>query len=262
MRILSRFASIISRLKIAFSDPNAAIKYIVGGREGVVRFKLSQLLQTKDSGLKKYFHEFDEFDEYIKSELLSSGMKYFPPIDFGKTLYVICRVMRPMTIVETGVAAGLSTSYMLHALEKNGRGELHSIDIPNYEAELIKKIPSYLPEPLSILPPKKNVGFLVPENLKHRWHLHLGLSKDLLPNLCKSLGEIDIFLHDSEHTYENMWFEYTTAWRHLRNGGYLLSDDTWWNTAFKDFCHKVKAKPVYIYSTGLAGIRKADEVTI
>jgi len=44
-------------------------------------------------------------------------------------------------------------------------------------------------------------------------------------------------------------------------GGYLLSDDTWWNTAFKDFCHKVKAKPVYIYSTGLAGIRKADGVT-
>jgi len=95
-------------------------------------------------------------------------MKYFPPIDFGKALYVICRVMKPMTVVETGVAAGLSTSYMLYALEKNRRGELHSIDMPNYEAELIKKTPSYLPEPLSILPPKKNVGFLVPENLKHR----------------------------------------------------------------------------------------------
>jgi predicted O-methyltransferase YrrM len=121
------------RLKIALSDPNAAIKYIFGGRKVVVRFKLSRLLQTKDSELKKYFREIDEFNEYIKSKLLSSGMKYVPPIDFGKALYIICRVVKPMTIIETGVAAGLSTSYILYALEKNRCGELHSIDMPNYE---------------------------------------------------------------------------------------------------------------------------------
>jgi len=74
----------------------------------------------------------------MESELLRSGIKYVPPIDFGKALYVICRVVKPMTVVETGVAAGLSTSYILYALEKNRGEQLHSIDMPDYEMELIK----------------------------------------------------------------------------------------------------------------------------
>jgi len=146
--------------------------------------------------------------------------------------------------------------YILKALEKSGHGELYSIDMPNYERVLVKKISSYLSEPISILPEGKTVGWLVPDNLRHRWHLNIGLSKDLLPRLYKSLGKISIFLHDSEHTYENMYFEYTTAWAHLEKGGYLLSDDTWWNTAFSDFCREVRVKPIYVYSTGVAGVRK------
>jgi hypothetical protein len=55
---------------------------------------------------------------------------------------------------------------------------------------------------------------------------------------AKMLGSIDIFIHDSEHSYENMMFEYMTAWDHLKEGGILLSDDTNLNKAFSDFSAK------------------------
>jgi hypothetical protein len=79
-------------------------------------------------------------------------MKYVPPINFGKALYVICRVAKPVRIVETRVASGLSTTYDLEALEKNGQGELYSIDMPNYEKILSREAPGYLREPLSFFP--------------------------------------------------------------------------------------------------------------
>ena len=57
-------------------------------------------------------------------------------------------------------------------------------------------------------------------------------------SLLKALGSIDAFLHDSEHIYETMMFEYETAWPFLRRGGLLLSDDVHWNRAFRDFVRK------------------------
>lgn len=243
------------RFRIAFSDPCAAFRYIFEGRKGGVRYKLSQLLQVKAGLLKSIFLETNEFDDYIKGQLLSVGYG-LNPMSFVKSLYVICRVAKPVTVVETGVATGVSTTYILKALERNNKGELYSIDMPHYEEILAKKIHGYLPKSIRSLPKEKVVGWLVPDKLKHRWHLDVGLTKDLLPRLCESLGDISIFLHDSEHTYENMYFEYTTVWPHLAKNGYLLSDDTWWNNSFSDFCREVEARPTYVYSTGIAGVRK------
>lgn len=54
-------------------------------------------------------------------------------------------------------------------------------------------------------------------------------------NLLAEIGKVDIFLHDSEHTYDNMMFEYATAWDYLPKGGLLLSHDISWNNAGRDF---------------------------
>ena len=55
------------------------------------------------------------------------------------------------------------------------------------------------------------VGWLVPENLQKRWILRLGYAREVLPQLKKEMDSIDIFLHDSLHTYEHMTFEYEFA---------------------------------------------------
>lgn len=45
----------------------------------------------------------------------------------------------------------------------------------------------------------------------------------------------DIFIHDSEHSYQNMMFEFSWAANNVRPGGLILSDDVSWNDAFEDF---------------------------
>ena len=89
----------------------------------------------------------------------------------------------------------------------------------------------------AIIPQGKESGWLIKESLKNRWHLHLGKTKGLLNPLRKDVGKIDIFTHDSEHSYECMWHEFITAWNHASNSGHLLSDDTGLNCAFFDFAN-------------------------
>src|SRR5207245_5988852 len=127
---------------------------------------------------------------------------------------------------------------------KNKNGLLHSIDLPYEQTD--QSHPN-LPETketesgdlrwVAWRPSVAGleVGWLVEEHLRKRWTLELGSSKEKLKPILDKSGSIDMFFHDSEHTYENMIFEYSTAWRYLKPGGFLVSDDVDWNTAFADF---------------------------
>jgi predicted O-methyltransferase YrrM len=156
-------------------------------------------------------------------------------------IYVLCRTIKPITVVETGVASGVSSAVILQALEDNSEGLLHSIDLPNMD-------------PKSTLPPGKETGWIIPVELKKRWNLIIGNSIKKLPVLLQRLGTIDLFLHDSEHTYANMLEEYTLSWPHIKRGRILLSDDVHDTTAFQDFCKHVSRTPVLF--NGLGGVRK------
>lgn len=80
---------------------------------------------------------------------------------------------------------------------------------------------------------------MVPAELRSRWHLVLGRSQDELPPLLEQLDGIDLFMHDSEHSYECMSFEFATAWTALRPGGVLIADDVTVNTAWDEFTRGV-----------------------
>jgi hypothetical protein len=66
--------------------------------------------------------------------------------------------------------------------------------------------------------------------------LILGKSSEKLAPLLKKVAEIDIFLHDSEHSYQNMLREFQTAWAYIKTGGLLLSHNIDTKNAFSDFC--------------------------
>ena len=140
--------------------------------------------------------------------------------------YMAIRAFQPEIVVETGVANGVSSAYILLALQKNKRGVLHSVGLND---------PQYLPA-------GKQLGWIVPESLKSRWNLLTGDSQALLPSLLANLGTIDVFIHDSLHTYDHMLWEYRTAFPYLRPGGLLFSDDAAWNPAFSEYCQEVGAK--------------------
>src|SRR5258706_4341881 len=77
----------------------------------------------------------------------------------GRVCYSVARALQPDAVVETGVCYGVTSSYLLKALETNGRGVLHSVDLP---------------------PLGKNgdrfVGWLIPGEVRSRWNLHRGVS--------------------------------------------------------------------------------------
>lgn len=129
--------------------------------------------------------------------------------------YALCRAQQPEIVIETGVGNGITTSFILQALALNGAGQLWSIDLPPLGAN--------------------GSGHLVPEDLKSRWHLIKGRTREKLPKLARQLGSVDLFVHDSLHTYRNMRFEFETVWPYLGPGGIVVSDDIAMNRAFEDF---------------------------
>jgi predicted O-methyltransferase YrrM len=194
--------------------------------------------------VKEHIAEFrlnQEFQNSIEEKRGDSGKGRYPLYDFsigtalGLVLYVICRRQKPDIVVETGVASGVSSSYILCALEQNKRGQLYSIDLPWWQ--------------------ENQSGWLIPEYLRHRWHLILGRSSEKLTPLLRKVAEIDIFLHDSDHSYQNMLWEFQTAWKYLKAGGLLLAHNIDTNEAFSDFCqgHSVKGYSL----ANMGGIVKA-----
>ncbi len=165
-------------------------------------------------------------------------------------LYMLVRFARPRVMIETGVFDGQSSAVILQAMEHNGCGELRSIDLPAKEA--IAGSTHRMQE--SALPPGCDPGWLVPQRLRGRYRLELGDARVLLPALVRSSAPLDIFFHDSLHTYEHMTFEYTTAWPAIADGGFLISDDILWNAAFDEFCRSQGRR--FVRVGGFGALRK------
>ncbi|MGI8540254.1 MAG: class I SAM-dependent methyltransferase [Rubrobacteraceae bacterium] len=137
--------------------------------------------------------------------------------------YLACRLVKPEVAVESGVAYGVSSAFILAAMEENGWGRLHSVDLR---------------------PLRRNTrrfhAIAVPEKSKERWSFHPGSSRRILPKLFSEIGggEIDFFLHDSLHTLRNMRFEFDEIWPRLRSGGLIVADDVERNGAFGELKKK------------------------
>jgi predicted O-methyltransferase YrrM len=172
-------------------------------------------------------------------------------------LYLLVRKYRPEIVVETGVARGISSAYILCAMKENGVGQLYSIDLPAQQAAVEENAGRETHRyTLSDGQTHKHyeIGHLVPEYLKDRWTLILDDARVALPALMEKLQNIDFFYHDSLHTYDHMKFEFETAWPRLRDGGLLLSDDVLWNNAFHEACKNHNRKPAIYRTFGM--IRK------
>ena len=154
-------------------------------------------------------------------------------------IYVLIRLLQPENFVETGVFDGLSSAYILEAMRENGKGHLSSIDLP---AHTVFKHSTNDKE-MGTIPPGTDPGWVIPDYLRERHTLHLGDAKKLLEPMLKKLGNIDVFLHDSMHTYEHMHWEYSVVYPYIVKNGLLLSDDIfgWAATGvFFKFCRQMK----------------------
>jgi predicted O-methyltransferase YrrM len=173
----------------------------------------------------------------------------------GTYLYAIVRTLRPRMAVETGVANGFSSAFLLQALHANGDGHLHSIDLPREVGRTYEPGTFYEGEGRAGIPPGSEPGWLIPRELRDRWTLVIGRSQEELPPLLDRLGTIDFFMHDSEHSFDCMWFEFNAAWPRLRAGGVLVSDDVNSTEAFRRFAAEQSRRPLRL-ARGMAVLTK------
>lgn len=127
--------------------------------------------------------------------------------NWRELLYVICRLENPGLVVETGVRGGLSSSYILNALEKNNQGKLLSIDIGDK---------SILPHDV----PNREIGWLIPNDLRPRWNLRIGDSRTLLPTIFEE-NTVNIFFSDVPN--EVFGDELQTSGQFLDRGSIAIS---------------------------------------
>jgi hypothetical protein len=229
----------------------ADVAGFLGGRAVLARYES----EVRDSGLMD--HLLDKGREHQAAVARRGGGHSLGAIGYteGVYLYAVLREVRPRIAVETGVANGFSTAFSLLALQANGEGHLHSVDLPREVGRDYEPGTFHEGEGRAGIPPGSEPGWLIPRELKERWTLILGRTQDELPPLLERLGTIDSFMHDSEHSFECMWFEFNAAWPALRDGGILLSDDVNSTEAFPRFAAEKSRRPVRL-ARGMALLRK------
>jgi hypothetical protein len=136
----------------------------------------------------------------------------------ARSAYAICRGLRPTVVLETGVGYGLTSSFILQALSLNRHGHLSSVDLP----PLWRNADAF-------------IGCIIPDQLRVRWSLHRGASHRLLRRTIPLLGPVDIFIHDSLHSFSNMQAEFRTVTAALAPRAVVIADDIEGNGAFNEW---------------------------
>lgn len=127
-----------------------------------------------------------------------------PPPHYQDRLANVILAEKPNIVVETGLETGFGAEYILKALDDNEKGYLYSIDPVQH--------PKYAANPIT----------------HRRFTFIQAKSQEALLPLFRSIGPFDFFIHDSDHGYECQTFEFEAAWRMVRPGGIIASDDVYW----------------------------------
>ncbi len=124
--------------------------------------------------------------------------------------YALVRAIQPDHVVETGTQLGLGSCAIAAALIQNGHGRLTTIDT----------------DPES--------GYLIEEPLASVIDRHIGSSLDLLGKL----RNVDMFLHDSLHTYDFETKEFNAIAPNLSADAIVLSDNAHQSAALSNWAEQ------------------------
>ncbi|MGB6456961.1 MAG: class I SAM-dependent methyltransferase [Streptosporangiaceae bacterium] len=124
--------------------------------------------------------------------------------------YALVRATQPDHVVETGTHLGLGSCVIAAALLRNGHGRLTTIDVD------------------------ADAGYLIGPPWSTVIDRRIGSSEAALPKLA----DVDMFLHDSLHTYEYEIRELAAVAPNLRPGAIVLSDNAHDSRALSDWAEQ------------------------
>jgi hypothetical protein len=147
------------------------------------------------------------------------GRSSYIEIDAPLELHAIARLLRPEHVVEVGVSSGVSSAYLLAALDRNGRGTLHSVDLPKAPARSRKQGGASWS-----IPPGMFSGWAVPPRLRAQWDLRLGDKADVIPRLADELRRIDLVVYDVPHDEADLVREFARLDPRMPAGAVAIAD--------------------------------------
>ena len=144
-------------------------------------------------------------------------------------LYFLILKFKPLNIVETGVAAGWSSLFILRAIKKNGKGSLFSSDFPYFRLKN----------------PEQYIGYLAQnETNKNNWCLDIRGDELALQKFVDKLKstQIDLFHYDSDKSYSGRSKALKILNSNINSKTIIIFDDIQNNLHFKDYVTKHKKK--------------------
>jgi len=190
---------------------------------------------------------------HIVREHRAEGREGYVEIDAPWELFALARLLRPRHVVEVGVSSGVSSAYLLAALERNRRGTLHSVDRPSRPRSRGRSRNASWS-----LPPGRESGWAVPDDLRHRWDLRIGDKAEVVPLLADELPEVGLFVYDVPHDDDNSGLEFSAVDQRMPPGAVAVVDHGPGGglcEALQRWATNRTAEPVHRTGLGLYGFR-------
>lgn len=180
-------------------------------------FTISQITNVSVEEIQGYFREIDTNHDVfnrlmafreIHPELRDSSMQIARRVGW----YAFIRIVKPRLVIETGVHNGVGALIICEALRKNLQqnfsGEYLGTDINPKAGELLKD---------------------------HHREIGRVIIQDSLETLRDIKSEIDIFINDSDHSFDYEMAEYKTINNNLSPHSIILGDNSNETDALRDF---------------------------
>ena len=188
----------------------------------------------KEININQYHLSDIAYKAFLKKKSLNFSEEQKKRIG-GGGMYVLLNFLvsyfKPKNIVETGVAAGVSSHAILKALEDNKIGHLFSSDLPIMRLEN----------------PVKIVGALVDKKLRVNWRLYLKGDKENLKLIKTKINKIDLIHYDSEKRYHGREYAFNYLDKLIGTDTIIVMDDIQDNSFFYDYLKKKKIKNFKIF---------------
>lgn len=248
------YRNIIGRQTTSVSDPTEYDEIQAEVMEDL--FDLDEYSHTIDDMLMKartgYINNrIQECESYLENKPYSIGGMRLG----GETAYLLTRLIEPETILEIGVANGVSTTYILGALDEiESTADIRAIDKPQFEADIRSKRGSRgLSGVGGVIPDEKEAGWVAPRDkrLKHGYQYYGGDFTTILPEIVDSLPPIDLAIYDASKDSTEMRIAYETLIQSLSTDGILLSDDIEVNDVFFDVTEQYSGNTITFGGIGI-----------
>ena len=166
---------------------------------------ISSISNKSISEVEQYFSELENDIEFkkdleTKSNRLPRNKELPSPIPLGRRVawYALIRIYKPKVIVETGTDKGIGSLVIQKALEKNGLGILYTLDVDRYSGGLLNE---------SDL---KKITLIIGDSIES----------------IKSINDVDLFIHDSDHSAQHERNEYLAVSPKLTQNAVVISDNS------------------------------------